>query len=278
MKHCRTFTRNASIRKAFTLVELLIVLAIIGLLAAILFPAFKSAREKAYQANCASNLQQIYQAVQLYRQDEKYYPSSLAFLLPADYALDGGDNTNGLGYFKGGRDTLNCPDDDTDTTTVRSSYGDISYTGPPATSTDISRYLWNYWGYRKANDTDATKCSTTNVAGCAGTAYTNSTDAQTAATADTTLLVTSTLAYNSRTNPIKYSLSNRYAPVSTVITHCVYHRLPTAAGKISAPYEIYTDPTNGAQARDIILRLDGSARVLDVSQFVTSGNWSKQNF
>jgi prepilin-type N-terminal cleavage/methylation domain-containing protein len=40
----------------FTLIELLVVVAIISLLAAILFPVFASAREKARQSTCASNL------------------------------------------------------------------------------------------------------------------------------------------------------------------------------------------------------------------------------
>lgn len=263
-------------RKGFTLVELLIVLAIIGLLAALIFPAFKRAQENSSQASCASNLKQIYQAVQLYRQDEKYFPSSFAFLLPNDFTLDGGVNTNGTGYFRGGRDSLVCSNDDTATATVRSSYGDISYSGPPASSLDMSRYLWNYWGYRKDNGAGCT-ATATSVNECAGVAFRDPTEASTAATADNTLLVTPAASYNARTNPIKYSLSNRYAPTSTIITHCVYHRLPTASGKIAAPHEIYLDPASGNLARDIILRLDGSTRVLDVSQFVTNNNWQKQN-
>lgn len=46
-------------RNAFTLIELLVVIAIIAMLAAIIFPVFASAREKARQATCQSNLKQI---------------------------------------------------------------------------------------------------------------------------------------------------------------------------------------------------------------------------
>ena len=46
-------------RAGFTLIELLVVIAIISILAAILFPVFAQAREKARQATCASNLRQI---------------------------------------------------------------------------------------------------------------------------------------------------------------------------------------------------------------------------
>ncbi len=56
-------------RGAFTLVELLVVIAIISLLAAILFPVFAQAREKARQTVCLSNMRQMGLAVQMYAQD-----------------------------------------------------------------------------------------------------------------------------------------------------------------------------------------------------------------
>ncbi len=69
-------------RAAFTLIELLIVIAIVALLAAILFPVFARARETARKSSCQSNLKQIGLAVMQYTQDnDERYPST--YITPA---------------------------------------------------------------------------------------------------------------------------------------------------------------------------------------------------
>lgn len=56
-------------RRGFTLIELLVVIAIIAILAAILFPVFARAREKARQSSCLSNTKQLQLAILMYVQD-----------------------------------------------------------------------------------------------------------------------------------------------------------------------------------------------------------------
>jgi len=56
-------------KRGFTLIELLVVIAIIAILAAILFPVFARAREKARQTSCLNNAKQMATAVQMYVQD-----------------------------------------------------------------------------------------------------------------------------------------------------------------------------------------------------------------
>jgi prepilin-type N-terminal cleavage/methylation domain-containing protein/prepilin-type processing-associated H-X9-DG protein len=65
-------------REGFTLIELLVVIAIIAILAAILFPVFAQAREKARAASCLSNNKQIALAFSMYKQDydETYPPAT----------------------------------------------------------------------------------------------------------------------------------------------------------------------------------------------------------
>jgi prepilin-type N-terminal cleavage/methylation domain-containing protein/prepilin-type processing-associated H-X9-DG protein len=56
-------------RRGFTLIELLVVIAIIAILAAILFPVFARAREKARQTSCLSNVKQLSLGMLMYAQD-----------------------------------------------------------------------------------------------------------------------------------------------------------------------------------------------------------------
>jgi prepilin-type N-terminal cleavage/methylation domain-containing protein/prepilin-type processing-associated H-X9-DG protein len=79
----RTVTMKSRRYTGFTLIELLVVIAIIAILAAILFPVFAQAREKARQATCISNNKQIGLAIMMYVQDyDETYPRSQWFEVP----------------------------------------------------------------------------------------------------------------------------------------------------------------------------------------------------
>lgn len=97
-------------KKGFTLIELLVVIAIIAILAAILFPVFAKAREKARQTSCASNLKQIGLGIMQYTQDyDEVFPPGYAgngMVVQADpgmpgyhYMTDPGQVANGQGNY-----------------------------------------------------------------------------------------------------------------------------------------------------------------------------------
>jgi len=77
--------------EAFTLVEMLVVLAVLGILVGLLLPAILAARENARIAGCLSNLKQLGQAIDLYMSDyDRTYPFGLDPVLRADIHDDGG--------------------------------------------------------------------------------------------------------------------------------------------------------------------------------------------
>jgi len=72
--------RSNRARRGFTLIELLVVIAIIAILAAILFPVFAQAREKARATMCLSNMKQIGLGTMIYVQDyDEKYPMSQSY-------------------------------------------------------------------------------------------------------------------------------------------------------------------------------------------------------
>ena len=289
--------RRYRAHSGFTLVEILVVLAIIAILAAILLPVFNAARENSKQVNCASNLQQIGVAVKLYYQDEKKYPSSMAFLLPQDEKLNNTattatanvngqacdtastpktcPNPRGTGYLKSPK--LLCPDDDTINTGPRSSYGDTStdMSAGPLLAADAGRYVWNYWGY-KGTGADAgfiytqTEACTTDPATCLPATYIAELTGGTGTTVGTKtdFLRNPAAAYDATNNPVDPRkvprMANRNAPEDTIITHCVYHRVPTS-NNLAQPQQLYPLADAGTNSKDIVLRLSGAADTVDVT-------------
>ncbi|EIP97718.1 prepilin-type N-terminal cleavage/methylation domain-containing protein [Opitutaceae bacterium TAV1] len=100
-------------RSAFTLIELLTVIAIIGILAAIIIPVTGRVRESARTAQCASNMRQLAQSMLIYAQDYKG-------VLPPTYNNPAGTTSSWWQYlypdYCNGKDVFKCPVDPTDIT------------------------------------------------------------------------------------------------------------------------------------------------------------------
>lgn len=106
--------------RGFTLIELLVVIAIIAILAAILFPVFAKAREKARQISCLSNEKQIMLGLMQYTQDnDEQYPK--------------GKTGYGVGWaslvypYVKSTQVFKCPDDPTGTATGLEGFGETDY-------------------------------------------------------------------------------------------------------------------------------------------------------
>ena len=105
-------------RIGFTLIELLVVIAIIAILAAILFPVFAKAREKARQISCLSNLKQLGLGyMQYYQDNDERFPNGTATSGPWSSA--------GIGWagqiypYVKSTGVYSCPDDSTSVTAGR---------------------------------------------------------------------------------------------------------------------------------------------------------------
>src|SRR5882672_7223565 len=93
---------NRAEKQGFTLVELLVVVAIIALLIAILLPAVSAAKEQANRVKCGANLRQIGMAQQMYAGENKgQYPRILYVPGTATWFFSGFSKRDPFGYSDG---------------------------------------------------------------------------------------------------------------------------------------------------------------------------------
>jgi prepilin-type N-terminal cleavage/methylation domain-containing protein/prepilin-type processing-associated H-X9-DG protein len=104
------FLRTERPGRGFTLVEILVVVAIIGVLAGILLAALGKVRESARSTQCKSNLHQIYTALELYRQSNKYY-YPIAASMPSLGLNDDPRIVDVLAPYAGNINVFHCPSD-----------------------------------------------------------------------------------------------------------------------------------------------------------------------
>jgi len=258
-------------RRGFTLVEMLVVIGIIVVLVAILFPVFASVREQARQTQCISNLHQLGIALKSYRTDHGRYPFA------PYYDTDIGKYQGGFSAlfpdYVDDRSVFICPNDrniDAAKQAARDrSY--CSYNGLVSAPRDEDESSWEF------DPEDYTNIETGAAIVAGPTRYYNY-YGYTNAGVDCYGVVEGEDDYlpYAKSTPewlkdegLKYRhyprLFNRQAPDTTVVTHCVHHR---------------SQYNNAAEEIDIILRLGGTSdkihrtawqshEVDEVSKFVT---------
>lgn len=117
----------------FTLIELIVVIAIIAILAAILFPVFATAREKARQSSCASNMKQLGIGLLQYQQDyDEMFPVGRCYVLTTCTNLGGMGWAGELYPYVKSAYVFTCPDDQT-----------VQAGGGTPVSYAINGYVWD---------------------------------------------------------------------------------------------------------------------------------------
>jgi len=143
----RSAARPSRARRAFTIIELLVVIGIIGILAAMIVPAVSHARGMAWRANCQSNLRSLGVALRVYlNQNNDVMP--IAAQMPSLNLTDEPRIADVLGRFLDDRGVFKCPSDTQENffASEGSSYEYHSMLGGRRVS---ESFLTQHWGESK---------------------------------------------------------------------------------------------------------------------------------
>jgi prepilin-type N-terminal cleavage/methylation domain-containing protein len=222
-------------KRGFTLIELMVVIAIIVLLMAILFPVFSTVRRKAHETQCFNNLSQLASALKEYRRDHGRFPAA-PFYDAAAGVYRGGFSDLYPDYIDSTK-LLICPEDQGIKPFLAQAQ-EKRYSSYNGLAADLASGDWTlqevYYNYNGYDVIDA------------GGVY-NSTGVDNGGTMEALYQQALMSEYAPKGLRLRAAprLKNRSAPDNTIITHCVHHR---ATSK------------NVANQRDFVLRLDGSAK------------------
>jgi prepilin-type N-terminal cleavage/methylation domain-containing protein len=213
-------------RKAgFTLIEMLVVIGIIAVLAAIVLPVYTAAQERARQANCLANMHAIANAFKIFYQDEGRYPP--APTMDQQGLWHGGISELYPDYLTSSK-SLGCKDDQSiDITNLAvgahnpaqwrySSYNFYDADTDPSNGDEV--LVYNYWGLLEMDDPDGDGQGTLsyiNIPNGVPVGVQGGYDPQLAA---------QWAQYPTIRTRVKWpALANKTAPDYTIITMCRFH-------------------------------------------------------
>lgn len=232
-------------RRGFSLVELLTVIAIIAILAGIIFPVMGMVNNKARMNKCITQLHQIGLGVQMFKQDNRRYPDMLAIpvqrqgstVIPFDRVTRNTSNLVGLypEYVKGGAKMFHCPC----SKEIDTSKADIDEAGTG----------WEFYSY---DSYDFMRISTTQVQQHYTRSWCILANGQTPEDAVRAIIPDNAPVTGDAASDYERQLKFRTPPDNTVITWCSYHESANLTGKAPTLY------------------LDGHVDQLDASQIEVS--------